>query len=28
VAELAQAVVSSLEQWVMVDWESAGSSTT
>jgi N-acetylmuramoyl-L-alanine amidase len=28
VAELAQAVVNSLEQWVMVDWESAGSSTT
>jgi N-acetylmuramoyl-L-alanine amidase len=28
VAELAQAVVASLEQWVMVDWESAGSSTT
>jgi N-acetylmuramoyl-L-alanine amidase len=28
VAELAQAIVSSLEQWMMVDWESAGSSTT
>jgi len=28
VAELARAVVSSLEQWVMVDWESVGSSTT
>jgi hypothetical protein len=28
VAELAQAVVSSLEQWVTVDWDSASSSTT
>jgi N-acetylmuramoyl-L-alanine amidase len=28
VAELARAVVSSLEQWMMVDWETAGSSTT
>jgi len=28
VAELAQAVVNSLEQWLMVDWETEGSSTT
>jgi N-acetylmuramoyl-L-alanine amidase len=28
VAELAQAIVSSLEQWLMVDWEAEGSSTT
>ena len=28
VTELAQAIVKSLEQWLMVDWESEGSSTT
>ncbi len=28
VADLAQAVVSALEQWLMVDWEAQGSSTT
>ena len=28
VAELAQAVVNFLEQWLMVDWETEGSSTT
>jgi hypothetical protein len=28
VSELAQAVVNSLEQWLKVDWEAEGSSTT